>query len=116
MSDPQPETRLPARTLLGWLRAGMSIVTGLSIYASGLLGILVIQAVGPYLAMGMHIYTGNTEPHRPSLPWPLGLTLLAGLLPIPLAATRRFSLAMIASIPLALVPWWQLYCLYIAAA
>lgn len=90
----------------------MGVVTALSVYGSGLLGIVVVQAVGPWLAMGAQMYTGNTEPHRPELAWPLGLTLALGLLPIPLLVTRRWTLVAPAAIPLALLPWWQLYRLY----
>ena len=110
-----PSPPVSAHSLWQLVRSSMLIVTTLSIYGSGLLGIVVVQAVGPFLAMGAQIYTGNTEPHQPDLPWPFQMTLLLGLLPIVPAVMKRFSLAMIASIPLALLPWWQLYQLYLAA-
>lgn len=85
------------------------ILTAASIYGSGLLGILVVEGVGPYLAMGFQMHGGNTEPSHPELPWPLGLCLILGLLPVPALATQRWFLCILASVPFALLPWWQLY-------
>jgi hypothetical protein len=90
----------------------MKVVTMISVYASGLMGILIVQVVGPYLAMGAQMYTGNTEPHHPHLAWPLGWSLFFGVLPIPFLVAKRWNAGMLASFPLALLPWWQLYCLY----
>lgn len=106
----------PKESLWRWLGSFSQIVTFLSVYASGLLGIVVVQVVGPYLAMGAQMYTGNTEPQHPHLAWPFWMTVLLGLLPMPALALRRWSYAMVLAVPLALLPWWQLYQLYLRAA
>lgn len=112
MSSPAPPAPPAPADLWKRLRDISSLITVASVYGSGLLGIVVVQAVGPYLAMGAQMYTGNTEPQHPALAWPLGWTLLAGLLPVPPLALRRWVWMVPASIPLALIPWWQLWRLY----
>jgi hypothetical protein len=49
------------------------------------------------------------------LPWPLYLTLALGLVPIPPLVLKKPGIAVIASLPFALLPWWQLYQLYLKA-
>ena len=112
MLSPVPPAPSAAADLWRKLRDLSSLITVASIYGSGLLGIVVVQAVGPYLAMGAQMYTGDTEPQHPALAWPLGWTLLAGLLPVPPLALRRWAWMIPASIPVALIPWWQLWRLY----
>lgn len=53
-----------------------------SLLAAGLLGTIVATTTGPYIAMGLAIYGGNTEPMEPSVgfPWVVFATaLLLGL-------------------------------------
>ncbi|HNC98174.1 MAG TPA: hypothetical protein PKW90_18725 [Myxococcota bacterium] len=110
------ETPAPkGAAVLRKLAAGGQILTAISIYASGLLGILVVEILGPYLGMGVQMYLGNTEPRQPEVHWPLGIALLLGLLPIPPLVTKRWSLTLLACIPFALLPWWQLYQLSVDA-
>jgi hypothetical protein len=97
--------------LLKKVAAGGQILTAASIYVSGLLGILVVEVLGPFLGMGVQMYLGNTEPRHPHVQWPLGAALVLGLLPVPFLATKRWSLTILACLPFALLPWWQLYLL-----
>ncbi len=101
--------------LLKKVAAGGQILTAASIYVSGLLGILVVEVLGPPLGMGVQMYLGNTEPRHPEVHWPLGVALILGLLPVPFLATKRWSFTMLACLPFALLPWWELYQLSIAA-
>jgi hypothetical protein len=41
-----------------------------SLAAAGVLGTLVCNTTGPYIAMALAIYGGNTEPSLPSLSFP----------------------------------------------
>jgi hypothetical protein len=94
------------------LLAGSSLV---STFAAGLLGAVTMMAVGPWLAMGAQMYGGNTEPSHPHLAWPLALTFAALMLPVPWMYRKQWGLASIAAVPFALLPFWQLYRLYVLA-
>ncbi len=87
-----------------------------STLAAGLLGMVVVMAVGSPLAMGARMWLGDTEPERPHLPWPMVLTFLVLMLPVPWLYRRQWKFAGIAALPFALLPFWQLYRLYLAAA
>ncbi len=102
-------------SLLRKLASGGQILTAASIYASGLLGILVVEVLGPYLGMAVQMYLGNTEPRQPEVHWPLGLAVVLGLLPVAPLVTKRWLLTMLASIPFAMLPWWMIYRLTIDA-
>lgn len=41
-----------------------------SLVVAGILGSVVATTTGPYIAMGVAIYGGNTEPVEPLLPFP----------------------------------------------
>jgi hypothetical protein len=99
------------KTFLAILRVGSVI----SAYAAGLLGAVTMMAVGPYLAMGAQMYTGNTEPRHPFVAWPLGLTFIGLMLPVPWLVQKKWGLASIAALPIAVLPYWQLWRLYVAA-
>jgi hypothetical protein len=110
------ETPVPkSPSLLRKLASGGQILTAASIYGSGLLGILVVEILGPYLGMGVQMYLGNTEPRQPEIHWPLGVAVVLGLLPIQPMVTKRWSLTILCSIPFAMLPWWKLYRLAIEA-
>jgi hypothetical protein len=97
------------------LLAGARILSVISGYAAGLLGAVTMMAVGPYLAMGAQMYAGNTEPLRPHVPWPMIPTFLGLMLPVPWLVRKQWGYAALATLPLALLPYWQLYRLYAAA-
>ena len=97
------------RTMLGYL----SLVSTL---AAGALGMLTIRAVGPSLAMGAQMWLGNTDPVRPHLVWPHVATFVALVLPAPFLYRQQLGLATAAALPFALLPYWQLWRLYLAAA
>lgn len=76
----QPEVRLAVSKT----RRLLSLASWLSMLMAGLMGAVVVILVGPELAMGAAIWSGQTtEPMRPQLPFPwvaLGLCVLGGLL------------------------------------
>lgn len=86
-----------------------------STYLAGILGALAMMVVGPPLAMGLQMWSGNTEPAHPHLPWPHLATFVALLLPVPLLYRKQWGVASIAAVPVALLPFWQLWRLYVAA-
>ncbi|MDP2314945.1 MAG: hypothetical protein Q8P41_18745 [Pseudomonadota bacterium] len=86
-----------------------------SAYAAGLLGAVTMIVVGPYLAMGAQMWLGNTEPVRPFLVWPAVPTFVGLLLPVPWLYRKQWNIAAIAALPFALLPFWQLYKLYLLA-
>lgn len=94
------------------LRSLSALVSLASISAAGFLGAIVMVAVGPYLAMGLQIWTGNTEPSRPRLPYPAVALFVALMLPVPWIRRRSWAGASVAALPLAVLPYvylWQLY-------
>lgn len=97
------------------LRSLSAIITLVSTATAGLLGAVVMMAVGPWLAMGLQMYTGNTEPTRPHLAYPAVAWFVCLMLPVPWIRQRRWSVAAIAAIPLAVLPYVQLWRLYGAA-
>lgn len=74
-----------------------------------------MMAVGPYLAMGAQMYAGNTEPSRPHLALPAALTFVGLMLPVPWLYRKEWGRAALAATPFALLPFWQLYRLYVLA-
>lgn len=96
------------RTILGFASLA-------SAYAAGLIGLLAMLVVGPWLAMGMQIWSGNTEPTHPHLPMPHVLAFVTMLLPVPFLYRKQYGVASIAAVPFALLPLWQLWRLYVAA-
>ncbi len=115
-SAPPPPAPPPSRAQVSRLAAllhGLSLASAVS---AALLGALVVQTVGPDLAMGVAILAGQTLPDRPVLPFPwlpFGALLLAALLSLRGRRARWLShpLAILA----ALMPWWQLWRLAVQA-
>lgn len=100
----------------GSVSKALSVVSLVSTYAAGFLGIPVVLAVGPALAMGARMYLGELEPSAPQLVWPMYTTIGLALLPIPAVVTRRWPLAVALAVPFAVLPYVHLYRLYLAAA
>lgn len=97
------------------LRAILGLSSLVSMYVAGILGLLTVRAVGPYLAMAAQMMSGNTEPSHPHILWPWATVFCALMLPVPLMYRRSWGLATVAAVPLALLPFWQLWRLYLAA-
>lgn len=97
------------------LRIVFGVASLVSAYAAGLLGAVTMMAVGPWLAMGLQFYGGNTEPTHPHLAWPMIPTFVALLIPAPFMYRKQWNVASIAAIPFALLPFWQLWRLYVLA-
>ncbi len=97
----------------------LSLLSGfglVSAYIAGLAGVFVVSSVGAPLAMAARMYLGDLEPETPTVDWPLWITLILGILPVPALVTRRWGLAAALSLPFAVLPYYQLYRLYLAAA
>jgi len=112
-------------SVLAWLWVAVLLATGA-------LGGVLITRVGWALAMGMAIYTGNTEPVRPELSYPwwvFGLTTalsLAGLgwelyhrrrpppamAPSLLLSLLPLGLAHLGALAAATLPFFQIYRLF----
>jgi hypothetical protein len=98
------------------MRAALGVATLVSAYTAGVLGAVAMIAVGPWLAMGARMWLGDTEPAHPHLAYPF-LALFVGLmLPVAPMYRKRWDLAGIAAFPVALLPFWQLWRLWVAAA
>lgn len=109
LKDPPPD-----RSFWGVLSIAMALHTLIAMYGAGLLGMGVAIWFGPAFAQFLWMARADTpvEPHL-AYPW-LG-TILLGLLPAPLLRARQWQLAGLASIPFAVLPFAQLYRLYLAA-
>ena len=94
------------------LRAILGLSSLISMYAAGLLGALAVRVVGPWLAMGAQMMTGDTEPAFPRALYPWAPMFVAMMLPVPFLYRRSFGAATVAAAPLALLPFWQLLRLY----
>lgn len=97
------------RRLLAWS-------TFASLWLGGAVGIGTAATVGPWLAVGARMYTGELEPTVPALATPWVAVAVAALLPVPFLWKRRHGWAVAATLPFALLPWWLLVRLYAAAA
>ncbi len=111
--------------VLAWLWVTVLLATGLA-------GGVVVTRVGGALAMGMAIYTGNTEPVRPELPyawWVFGLAAALSVVGLgwglfrrrrppakpgvsPLLALLPLALAYGGGLAAALLPFFQIYRLF----
>ena len=98
------------------IRVLLGISTLVSAYTAALLGAWVAIQLGPWLAMGARMFLGDTEPTEPHLPYPFAAMVVGLLLPAPLLYRKRWELAGIAAFPVALLPFWQLWRLWVAAA
>ena len=85
-----------------------------SMYLAGIIGVPVVVFTGPSFAMLGWMARADT-PTEPHLPYPWLLTVVFALLPVPLIRRREWQLASLAAVPFALLPFYQLYQLYIAA-
>ncbi len=100
---------------LGRLLGAMSLV---SMLLAAVIGGLAVGRFGPFLVMGLAIYTGNTQPDLPAAGYPwagvalgLLLLLLGGVRAHRKEAHGMFVLHLGATL-LALLPLWQLYRLW----
>lgn len=115
MVSPPPSSP-PSKAPLSRLAALLHGLSLASAVAAALLGALVVQTVGPDLAMGVAILAGQTLPDRPALPFPwlpFAACLLLALVSLRGRRARWLShpLALLA----ALMPWWQLWRLAVQA-
>lgn len=94
----------------------LEIMSLASAYLGGIIGMITMATVGPWLGMLVQMYGGNTEPNQPQVAFPVVACVIAFGLPIAPAVKRRWLLAVVATIPLVLLPFWQLFRLYRAAA
>jgi len=112
-------------SVLAWLWVAVLLATGF-------VGGVLVPRVGWALAMGFAIYTGNTEPVRPELPYPWWFFGLAAALsaaglgwwlyrrhratpttdPAPLLSLLPLALAYVGGLAAALLPFFQIYRLF----
>lgn len=92
----------------------MAINLVISSALTGLAGALIVPRWGAAFAMFFWMMRADT-PERPTLGYPWLAMVLTLLLPLPLLYKRQWQLASVASLPFALVPFYQLYVLYLAA-
>jgi hypothetical protein len=109
---PDPEDK--PRSLTNVLGFVMALNTLIGMYAAGLIGIGVVLFSGPGFAQYLWMIAADT-PVEPHLPYPWFSTLVLALLPVPLIRKKAWRLAGVASIPFAVLPFVQLYYLYLAA-
>ncbi len=88
--------------------------TILTMYSAGVLGVFVDIWFGAGFVQYVWMARADT-PVEPHLPYPWLITLVFALLPIPLMRAKHWQVAGFASIPFAVMPWVQLYWLYVAA-
>ena len=116
MSEAPPTLRsIDWKPVWAGLGRAMSVTTTVSVYLSGWVAVAAVLEFGPELAMLLQVLGDNTEPQRVVLPWPYGATVVAGAVPLALAASGRWRTATIASLPLVALPLWQLHRLYLLA-
>ncbi len=72
-----------------WARF-LTEAAGLSLVVAGLLGAVVCSTTGPFIAMGLVIWMGNTEPQQvdPAFPWMIVVSLVVLVIVAKWAATR----------------------------
>jgi hypothetical protein len=89
----------------------LSFASFVSTYVAGWCAVAIAILLGPSLAMFWCMLQGNTEPTTPTAEYPMWLTVVAAVLPVPLAYRREFRYALLASVPLLLVPGWYVHTL-----
>lgn len=108
---PPPKPSLATR-----IAQGLAALSFFSVWLGGLLGAAVVATVGPALAMGLQMYLSfNTEPVMPAVAFPWTFAGLWAVLPLPLAARRRWKLAALLAAPLWGLCLWQMRRLYDSA-
>lgn len=124
MSRPPTQPRPGSQATDGTRRTVTRLVSAMSLVSAlgaAAIGTVAALFLGPYLAMGAAMYTGNTEPQQPAAPYPWGLFLLGCAVAVGSVVLARrepareaFAHALLhaAAIFLALLPFWQLYRLY----
>lgn len=93
------------------------VISYLSIYAAGMLGVAVIHTWGGPLGMAGQMWvSGNTEPTMPSAPWPWVATVVTASLPWPVLFSGHTRTATFLAVVFFFVPIYQLIQLYHLAA
>ena len=112
---------MPDSSTRSLLKAFSSLTTG-GIALGGMVGAVAVTMVGPFLAMGLVIWSGEaTEPVRSDLAYPWGLTVLSMLIwGVGLWGEHRGNggrlytgLGWCGSIAIALLPMVQLWRLWV---
>lgn len=112
---PPPPSPPPKSASLGSvLSFVMALNTLLGMYTAGAVGMAVVVYSGAGFAQYLWVIRADT-PVEPHLPYPVAATVALAVLPLPLVRKRQWQLAGIASIPFAILPFYQLYQLYLAA-
>ncbi len=112
---PEPKEPSPSsESLTSVLGFVMALNTLIGMYAAGVLGMAVVLYTGPTFAEYLWMIAADT-PVEPHLPYPWVATVIFALLPVPLIRARQWRIAGVASIPFAVLPFVQLYWLYLAA-
>ena len=96
------------------MRAVVALNMLVSMYTAGIIGVPVVVFAGPYFAMAGWMARADT-PTEPHLAYPWLLTAIFAALPVPLIRRREWQIASLAAVPFAVLPFYQLYQLYIAA-
>ncbi len=85
-----------------------------SMYIAGIIGVPVVLYAGPAFAMAGWMARADT-PTEPHVAYPWLLTAIFATLPLPLIRRREWQIASLAAVPFAVLPFYQLYRLYLAA-
>ena len=104
-----PEERAKAAA---FFRALVPASSFLTMYLGGWAAIAAGILVGPYLAALAQMETGNLEPHLVHVDWPVFATVCTTTLPVLPAARQQWSLASLATLPMLLLPGWEIYRMY----
>jgi hypothetical protein len=95
----------------------VSLVSAASGWAAGAAGLAVCHLWGPLLGeVGQMYFFLETEPVERGVPTPWALALVTALLPVPILLAKRWRLLVFSTVPFALLPWWQIWRLTLAAA
>lgn len=113
-AEPTPTGSAKAESLTSVLGFVMALNTLLGMYTAGVVGMAVVLYSGPGFAQYLWMIRADT-PVEPHLPYPWVATVVLALLPWPLVRKKQWQIAGIASIPFAVLPFYQLYQLYLAA-
>ncbi len=99
-----------------WIFEALAAWSFFSAWIGGFIGAMTVRYVGSPLAMGAQMWVRfNTEPRRPELPYPVAMTVVLALLPLPLVMRRRWKWATFAALPFFALPWWHFMDLYALA-
>lgn len=104
-----PEER--AKTA-AFFRSLLQASSFLTMYLGGWAAIAAGILVGPYLAALAQMETGNLEPQLVHIDWPVLATVGTTVLPVLPASRQKWSLASFATLPMLLLPGWEIYRMY----